>query len=187
MSSKSTFSNSTSKSYALALYELAKENSEINKIEEEVNSLKTLIVSSPDFKKMILDPTITKEEKSKVIYELANKYSFCHTFKKFLNFLTIKNRLFFLNQIMENFLNYISSNKGELKTKLLSSKELSNQELENIQNELSKHVKSQIKIDYKHEPDLIAGVVIQVGSVMIDTSIRSKLKQLEKNMIEAKE
>ena len=88
---------------------------------------------------------------------------------------------------MENFLNYISSNKGELKTKLLSSKELSSKELENIQNELSKHVKSQIKIDYNHEPDLIAGVVIQVGSVMIDTSIRSKLKQLEKNMIEAKE
>ena len=75
--------------------------------------------------------------------------------------------------------------KGELKAKLLSSKELSKAELEKIRNELSKDFKSPIKIDYKYDPDLIGGLIIQVGSVMVDTSIKTKLKQLEKNMIEA--
>ena len=102
-----------------------------------------------------------------------------------MGFLATKNRLFFLNQIIDSFLDLVSSSKGELKAKLLSSKELSKAELEKIRNELSKDFQSPIKIDYKHDPDLIAGIVIQVGSVMVDTSIKSKLRQLQKSMIEA--
>ena len=58
-------------------------------------------------------------------------------------------------------------------------------ELEKIRNELSKDFQSPIKIDYKHNPDLIVGLVIQVGSVMVDTSIKTKLRKLQKSMIEA--
>ena len=183
MSSKSSFSNSTSKSYALALYELAKENSELNKVEDEMNGLKALLSKSSDFRGMILNPTVTKEEKNKVIIEMVNKYDFCQTLKKFLGFLTIKNRLFFLNKIIDSFLNLVSSNKGELKAKLVSSKELSKMEIEKIGKELSKDFKSVLNIDYKYDPDLIGGLVIQVGSVIIDTSIKTKLKKLEKNML----
>ena len=185
MSSKSTFSNSTSKSYALALYELAKENSELNKVEDEMNGLKALLSESSDFKEMILNPIVTKEEKNKVIIKMVNQYSFCQTLKKFLGFLTIKNRLFFLDRIIDSFLNFTSGSKGELKAKLLSSKELSKAELEKIRNELSKDFQSPINIDYKYDPDLIGGLVIQIGSVMVDTSIKTKLGQLQKSMIEA--
>ena len=54
-----------------------------------------------------------------------------------------------------------------------------------IQNELSKDFKSPLNINFEYDPDLIAGLIIQIGSVMVDTSIRTKLKKLEKNMIEA--
>ena len=185
MSSKSSFLNSTSKSYARALYELAKENSELDKVEDGMNGMKTLLSDSSDFKEMILNPTVTKEEKNKVIIKMVNQYSFCQTLKKFLGFLTIKNRLFFLDRIIDSFLNFTSGSKGELKAKLLSSKELSKAELEKIRNELSKDFQSPIKIDYKHDPDLIGGLVIQIGSVMVDTSIKTKLRQLQKSMIEA--
>jgi len=185
LSLKSTFLNSTSRSYALSLYELAKESSELNKVEDGMNGLKTLLSNSSDFKEMILNPTVTKEEKNKVITKIVDQYSFCRTLKKFLGFLTIKNRLFFLNQIIDSFLNIISSNKGELKAKLLSSKELSKAEIEKIRNELSKDFQSPINIDYKYDPDLIGGLVIQIGSVMVDTSIKTKLGQLQKSMIEA--
>ena len=185
MSSKATFTNTTSKSYALALYELAKENSELNKVEDGMDGIKTLLNKSSDFKEMILNPTVTKEEKNKVIIKMVDKYNFCQTLKKFLGFLTIKNRLFFLNQIIDSFLDLVSSSKWELKAKLLSSKELSKTELEKICNELSKDFKSALNIDYKYDPDLIGGLIIQVGSIMVDTSIKTKLKKLEKNMLEA--
>ena len=76
MSSKSTFSNSTSKSYAIAIYEISKENSEVNKIEEEMKSLKKLLIESIDFKEMILSPAVTKEDKKNVMLSIAEKNNF---------------------------------------------------------------------------------------------------------------
>ena len=185
MSSKSTFSNSTSKSYAIALYELSKENSELDKVESEMKKLNKLLDSSADFKEMILNPAVAKDDKKNVIFKIADQNNFSETFKKFLGFVAIKNRLFFLGKIIESFLNLVSNNKGELKAKLVSSKKLSIEEQKKIQSELSKDFKSPLNIDYKYDPDLIAGLIIQVGSVMVDTSIKAKLKKLEKNMIEA--
>ena len=69
MSSKSTFSNSTSRSYALALYELSKENSEIDKIETEMKSFQQLLKENSDFKEMTLSPTVSKEDKKNVILQ----------------------------------------------------------------------------------------------------------------------
>ena len=83
MSSKSTFSNSTSKSYAIALYELAKENSELNKVEDEINGLKTLLSESSNFKEMILSPVVTKEDKKNVMFTIADQNNFCKILKNF--------------------------------------------------------------------------------------------------------
>ena len=90
-----------------------------------------------------------------------------------------------MEKIINSFLNLLSKNKGELKAKLISSKELSIQDQEKIQRELSVDFKSQLKIDYIYDPSLIGGLIIQIGSVMVDTSIKNKLKKLEKNMLEA--
>jgi F-type H+-transporting ATPase subunit delta len=185
LSSKSTFSNSTSKSYAIALYELSKENSELDKVEDGMKSLNKLLKESSDFKEMISSPTVAKEDKKNVIFTIADQNNFSQILKKFLGFIAIKNRLFFLSKIIESFLNLVSNNKGELKARLVSSNKLSIEEQKKIQNELSINFKSPLNIDYKHDPNLIAGLIIQVGSVMIDTSIKTKLKKLEKNMLEA--
>ena len=185
MSSKSNFSNSTSKSYALALYQLSKENAELDKVEEEVKSLNQLLKDSSDFNELILNPTVAKEDKKNVLLAIAEKNNFSNILKKFLSFISIKNRLFFLNKICDTFLNLISSNKGELKAKIVSSNKLTEEEKKMIQKELSENFKSSLNINYEYNPDLIAGLTIQIGSTMIDTSIRSKLKKLEKSMVEA--
>ena len=184
MNSKSTFSNSTSNSYALALFQLAKENSELDTAEIGMISIKKLLAESLDFKEMILSPVVNKNEKKNVILTIAKQNNFPDILKKFLGLIANKNRLFFLDKIINSFLNLLSINKGELKAKILSSKKLSIDEQEKIQIDLSQEFKSKLKIDYKYDPDLIGGLIIQVGSVMVDTSIKNKLKKLEKNMIE---
>ena len=85
MGSKSTFSNSTSNSYALALYELSKENSELEKIENEMESLKKLLKESSDFKEMISSPTILKDDKKE------NKNAFTNVVQQ--NSISNKDRL----------------------------------------------------------------------------------------------
>ena len=184
MSSNHTFSNVAYERYALALYELAKEKSELDKTEIEANNINQLINSCDEFKNMISNPTIGHKEQSAAVLKIADIYNFSSTFKKFLGFLTSKRRLFFLDKIIENFLNLISKNKGELKAYLFSSKKLSQQEVDLIQKDLSDSFASNIKLNYKYEPNLIGGLIIQVGSLMIDTSIKSKLKRLETSMLE---
>jgi F-type H+-transporting ATPase subunit delta len=183
LSSNSTFSNSTARSYALALYELSKENSELDKVESDVKDLKQLLSKSRDLNEAILNPTISKEEKEKVLSLITKKKNYCENLKKFLGFVAIKNRLFFLNKIIENFLNLVSNIRGEVKAKLISSKELSSEEKKKIESELSENFKSSLNINYKYDPELIAGLIIQVGSVLVDTSIKTKLKKLEQNML----
>ena len=185
MSSKSSFLNSTSKSYARALYELAKENSELDKVEDEMKNLKQLLIESADFKEMILSPTVKKEVKKNIIFEIVDKNNFSQILKKFLGLVAIKNRLFFLSKIIDSFLHLVSNNKGELKAKLVSSKQLSTEQQKKIHKELSQDFKSPLNISFEYDPDLIGGLIIQVGSVMVDASIKTKLKRLEKNMIEA--
>ncbi len=185
MSSKSSFSNSTSKSYAIALYELSKESSELDKVENEMKSLNKLLSESSDFKEMTLSPTVTKEDKKNVIFAIADQNNFSQVLKKFLGFIAEKNRLFFLEKIIDSFLNLVSDAKGELKAKLISSTKLSLEEQKKIQAELSKDFKSTLNINYEYNPDLIAGLIIQIGSIMVDTSIKTELNKLEKNMLEA--
>ena len=185
MSSKSTFSNSTSKSYAVALYELCKESGELDKTKDDLNSLKLLLNKSNEFKEMILSPMIALEDKKNILLKIADQNNFSPILKNFLGFVSTKNRLFFLDKIIESFLNLVSNSKGELKARLVSSKKLSTEEQDKIQKELSKDLSSKLSISYDHNPNLIGGLIVQVGSVMIDTSIKTKLKKLEKNMIEA--
>ena len=72
-----------------------------------------------------------------------------------------------------------------MSAKLLSSKDLSESEINKIKEELSKNFTSNINLSYKFDPSLIGGLVIQIGSIMIDTSIKSKLQQIENKMVEA--
>ena len=103
MSSKSTFSNSTSKSYAIALYELSREKSELDKVEDGMKGLNKLLNESSDFREMISSPIVTKEDKKNVIFTIADKNNFSQVLKKFLGFITIKNRLFFFVLMHRNF------------------------------------------------------------------------------------
>ena len=185
MSSKSTFSNVTSKSYALALFEISKEDSALNIVENEMRSLNKLLDESLDFKQTILSPLVTKEDKKDILFKIAEQNNFSLTSKKFIGFVANKNRLFFLEKIIKSFLNIVSNDKGELKAKLLSSKELTAEDKKKIQDDFSKHLKSPLIIDYKYDPSLLGGLIIQIGSTMVDVSIKTKLKKLEKSMIEA--
>ena len=106
MSSKSTFSNATSKSYALALFEISKENSALNIVENEMRSLNKLLDESLDFKQAILSPLVTKEDKKSILFKIAEQNNFSLTSKKFIGFVTNKNRLFFFRKNYKKFFKY---------------------------------------------------------------------------------
>ena len=105
--------------------------------------------------------------------------------QNFFSILIIKKRIFFLDNIIEEFLKLVSHKRGEISANLISSKKIDDKTILDIEKEISANVKSSIKLKSKVDESLIGGVIIQIGSLMIDTSIKTKLKKLEKNMLEA--
>ncbi len=185
MSKNSEFSISSVKRYSLALFELAEENNLLSQIEDQSLSMLNLINQSNDFCNLIKDPTINQENLSKVINTISEKNKFDKLFKNFLNFLIQKRRFFFIENILESFIETCSIKRGELKAELKSAKNLSSDEIIKITELLTKNFSSKIKLNYKHDESLIGGLVVQVGSTMVDTSIKNKLQQIENKMIEA--
>ena len=185
MSKSKGFSNTSVNRYSLALYELAEENKSIYEIEEQSSAFINLISRSNDFNLLIIDPTNKKEDQLNVIMKISEQYKLNNLLTKFLSFLTVKRRLFFVEKILKNFIETCSKKRGEIVAKLTAAKELNDNEVNNIKEELTKNFSSKIKLQYKFDPSLIGGLIIQVGSTMIDTSIKNKLQQLENKMIEA--
>ena len=185
MSKNKGFSDTSANRYSLALYELASESSSLPKIEENSHALLKLISNSEDFNNLIKDPTVTRDSLNQVIEKITDNFSLEILFKNFLSFLISKRRFFYVKQILKNFNEICSEKRGELKAEIKSAKNLTKDEINKITQELSNNFKSEIKLNYTHDQSLIGGLVVQIGSTMIDTSIKKKLQQLENRMIEA--
>ena len=184
MSKQVSFSGSALSSYAQALFELAEENKIVSEIEKQIFELMNLISKSADFNSFIKSPINKAEDLKNVLNKISDKFNFNQLLKKFLNFLVLKRRIFYLEKILDDFLNICSNKRGEIIAKLTAAKELNNSEIEKIKNELTENFGKNIKLDYKYDKSLIGGLIIQVGSVMVDTSIKNKLKQIENKMLE---
>ena len=185
MSKNKGFSDTSANRYSLALYELANESNIISKVEENSDSLQKLISINKEFNSLIKDPTMSQDNLKNVINKISENFDLEILFKNFLNFLISKRRFFYVEKILKSFNEICSEKRGELKAEIRSAKELSQEEINKITEELSSNFKSKIKLNYNHDKDLIGGLVVQVGSTMIDTSIKNKLQQIENKMIEA--
>ncbi len=185
MSKNKGFSNTSADRYSLALYELAKESNSLTQVEQNSDALLDLISNDKNFKNFIKDPSISRDILISVISKISAVSKLDNLFNNFLNFLIIKRRFFFVEQILKSFIEICSKKRGELKAEIKSAKKLTEDEISRITKELSENFKSKIKLNYNHDESLIGGLIVQVGSTMIDTSIKNRLQQIENKMLKA--
>jgi F-type H+-transporting ATPase subunit delta len=185
VSSKKSFSSETANRYSLALYELAKENSELSIVENDINEILKVYNANEELKNFITNPTQSQSNQLLVLNKIAVEMNLSKIVKNFLSILVIKRRIFFLNTIFKNFLSLTSKKRGELNVSLISSKNLTNDELKSLNSEISKVLGAVIALDFKIDENLIGGLKMQIGSLMVDTSIKNKLKKYEQIMLEA--
>ena len=185
MSKNISFSETSADRYSLALYELAIESNELDVIENHSSSIINLIKANEDFRSLIKDPTNKKKDQLNALNKILDQYKLNKLLKKFLGFLIFKRRFFYVDKILKSFVETCSIKRGELKAELVSAKNLNENEVNDIKEELTKNFGSKIKLNYTHDASLIGGLIVQVGSTMVDTSIKNKLQQIENRMIEA--
>ena len=184
MSGIKTFSNETSERYALALFELANEKSELEVIEKDITFLLEICKNNSDFSNFLKNPTNQLELQIKVFTEISKLMKLNKSFSNFLQLIINKRRIFFLDKILEKFIKLSSKKKGKIDATLISSKNLSQDEKNIISQEISKAIKSNIEFTFKIDKSLVSGIKVQVGSLLIDTSVRNKLKRIKQLMTE---
>ena len=184
MTTNKSFSSETSERYSRALYEVSKEAKETEKTESDLKNFLSIYDNTIELKNFIQNPTQNLKTQKQVVDLLSDKLDFSKNLSNFFLLLIEKRRLFFIKKIIETFLKFCSKKRGEIKASLTTSKQLSESELEHISKELSSSIGSTIKFDYKVNKDLIGGLKLQLGSFMIDTSIKNKLKKYKQLMLE---
>ena len=184
MSGVKTFSNETSERYALALFELANENSEVEEVEKNILLLLQILAKNYELTNFLKNPTHQLDVQIKVFSEISKIMNLKKTLSNFLQLIINKRRIYFLDKILERFIKLSSIRKGKLDAILISSKDLSQNEKSSINQEISQAIKSTINFTFKTDKSLISGVKIQLGSLLIDTSVSNKLKRIKQSMIE---
>tara|TARA_B100000287_G_scaffold342959_1_gene329748 strand:- start:565 stop:1122 length:558 start_codon:yes stop_codon:yes gene_type:complete len=184
LSKNKSFSTGITQRYALALYELSNEGNKTEEFASSLNSFMKVYDSSDDLKNFVKNPTHSVESQKEIFEKILNLMNFNKIIKNFFSILIIKKRIFFLDNIIEEFLKLVSHKRGEISANLISSKKIDDKTILDIEKEISANVKSSIKLKSKVDESLIGGVIIQIGSLMIDTSIKNKLAKYKKVMME---
>ena len=166
--------------YAKALYELAAEKKLISKIVEDFQDIKTLLENNDLFLNMIKNPSISKANQQSSIIAVLKKMKADKLTIKFCGTLAANGRLNYLKQIQDVFLYLVSKANGEVQAEVTSSFKLDKDQQKQVESAVSEATGvKKISLSLKVDETLIAGLIVKIGSKMIDSSIKTKLNRLE--------
>ena len=165
--------------YASALFELADEQKALDQVAGELSALKRVIAESEDMRRFIRSPLYGREDQTRVMAAILDKASAGDLTRRFVMVVAHNRRLFALPRMIDAFLAELAHRRGEVTAQVMAAYDLSETQKDALLTALRQAIGSKVKMDLKIDKGLIGGLVIKVGSRMIDTSLRSKLQRLE--------
>ena len=170
--------------YALAVFDLVKESKSLKALEADVAALESALGASSDFRALIASPVYSREDQAQAVAALASKMKLSGVLANTLGLMASNRRLFVLPQMLGSLRAMIADEKGEVTAEVSAAAELSAAQASKLAATLKKSVGKDVKLNIAVDESLIGGLVVKVGSKMIDTSIRSKLATLQNAMKE---
>ncbi len=170
--------------YATAVFELAKDSGDIAGLESQLDDLVSALDSSADLRDLISSPMYSRSAQGTAIAAVAAKKGLGEVLGNTLSLMAAKRRLFVLPQLIAALRELIAEEKGEMTADVVSAQALTAGQAAELSSSLKAAVGKDIKLNATVDESLIGGLVVKVGSRMIDTSIRSKLNALQNTMKE---
>ena len=170
--------------YATAVYELAKDGKAVKSLEGDIDTLTAAMADSGDFNALIHSPVYSREEQAAAITAIAKKAKLTDLMANTLALMAETRRLFVLPQLVQALREVIAEDKGELTADVTSAKALTKTQSDKLAKTLKARMGKDVTINASVDESLIGGLIVKVGSKMIDTSIRSKLASLQNAMKE---
>ncbi|NHQ74619.1 F0F1 ATP synthase subunit delta [Roseovarius gahaiensis] len=184
MSEPASISSGIAERYATAIFEIAKESNSLAKLEPNITDLAAALDGSDELRDVIASPVLSRAEQGKVMAALAKKMKLQPEMANGLAVMAQKRRLFVLPQLLRQLSDMIADDKGEVTADVASAKALTKTQSDKLAKTLKARVGKDVKINATVDESLIGGLVVKVGSKMIDTSIRSRLNSLQNAMKE---
>jgi len=170
--------------YAAAVFSLAQEDDQLQALENDVDALESALSDSDDLRAMVMSPVYSRAQQQAAISAVAKKMDLSGAMANTLALMGSKRRLFVLPQLIAQLRSMIADEKGEVTAEIRTAQPLSDAQAEKLAKMLAKQVGKSVKIETTVDESLIGGLVVKVGSRMIDTSIRAKLANLQNAMKE---
>lgn len=168
--------------YALAVFELAQEERAVEDVGRDFATLKQLMAESPELTRLIRAPVFSREEQAAGMNGVLHRMEAGALTRRFILLLASKRRLFALPDIIRAYGNMVSRQKGELSAQVTSARPLSDDETAELKSILRSKLSKDVNLEARIDPALLGGLIVKVGSRMIDSSLRTKLNGIRTAM-----
>jgi F-type H+-transporting ATPase subunit delta len=168
--------------YALALFELARDAKTIDAVEQSLSTVRDALAQSDTLRDLTTSPMVSRGAAVKAISAVADELGVDATTKNFLGVLAENHRLGALAKIVKAYRTLAAQHRGEIAAEVTSAHPLSEEQVIELKHQLRQRVGREVSVDLNVDPSLLGGLVVRVGSQMIDSSIRTRLNTLAQAM-----
>ena len=165
--------------YATALFELAVEEKNLDVVAGNLTSLQGLLLDSDDLQRLVKSPVLSREDQVRAMAAILSKAGAADLTMRFVGLLAEHRRLLVLSAVIDRFNQMLAAHRGEIRAQVTSAQTLSDKRLDAIRTALSGALGGDVAIDAQTDEDLIGGLVVRVGSRMVDASLRSKIQRMQ--------
>jgi len=164
--------------YGKAMFELAVQEKQLDQVADDVTTVAGLLDESDDLQRLVKSPVISREEQGAAIDAVLEAAGAGDLMRQFVGVVAENRRLFALPGMLRAFHTLLAHHRGEVTAEVISAKKLTKEQLKSITGKLKKSMGTKISVDATVDADLLGGMVVKVGSRMIDSSLRSRLQSL---------
>ena len=172
-------SSTLAKRYASALADLAQGRGLLQKIGENLRGFLEVLVATPEWRALVVNPTVSREKQSKIVDVFLAKVNTDPLTVNFLRLLVHKRRMVLIDDVVAAYTRIEEEHSGVVTVRVSAPKPLIKAHEERLIKILSTSTGKEVRLDFEQDPELLGGMIVRIGSVMMDYSVRGQLNRLK--------
>jgi F-type H+-transporting ATPase subunit delta len=182
LAAESTGISGLAERYAAALFELADERHALDEAAGDLRELRSMLARSGDLMRLVRSPVLSRAEQGRAIEALAEQARLSQLTRDFLAIVARNRRLFAVPAMIEAYLDKLAARRGEITAEVTAAQALSEAQQNSLIDQLRRVVGSRVAIDVRVDPSLLGGMIVKIGSRMVDGSLKGQLQRLALSM-----
>jgi F-type H+-transporting ATPase subunit delta len=170
--------------YATALFDIALEQRALDAIKSDLDRFDQLVVESEDLQRLVRSPVFSADEQKKALDAILQKTGIGGVAANFIGLVTTKRRLFAIRDMIKAYRALVARHKGEARAEVTVAEPLSDTHLNALKSALKSTTQKEVALDVRIDPEILGGLIVKLGSRMVDASLRTKLNSIKLAMKE---